>query len=76
MFVNMVSAIYLEQSLQQQGSLSLKWINFNPCKDKLLHPIKMCGEITYPFPNFNGATVKVWDWISKFTPHFNGFVIT
>ena len=26
-------------------------------------------EITYPFPNFNGATVKVWEWISYFIPH-------
>ena len=26
--------------------------------------------ITYPFPNFNGCTVKVWGWISKFIPHF------
>ena len=23
-------------------------------------------EITYPFPNFNGATVEVWEWISSF----------
>ena len=22
-------------------------------------------EITYPFPNFNGATVEVWEWISN-----------
>ena len=29
-------------------------------------------EITYPFPNFNGATVEVWEWISNFTPHFTG----
>ena len=21
------------------------------------------GEITYPFPNVNGATVEVWEWI-------------
>ena len=25
-------------------------------------------EITYPFLNFNGATVEVWEWISNFTP--------
>ena len=23
-------------------------------------------EITYPFPNFNGATVEGWEWISNF----------
>ena len=29
----------------------------------------MWDEITYPFPNFNNATVEVWKWISNFTPH-------
>ena len=24
------------------------------------------NEITYPFPNFHGATAKVWEWISNF----------
>ena len=33
-------------------------------------------EITYPFPNFNGATVEVWGWISNFIRHFTGQVIT
>ena len=28
------------------------------------------GEITYPFPNFNGCTVEVWEWISIYIPHF------
>ena len=22
--------------------------------------------ITYPFPNFSGSTVEVWEWISGF----------
>ena len=30
----------------------------------------MWGEITYPFLNFNGCTVEVWEWISYFTPNF------
>ena len=25
----------------------------------------MWDEITYPFPNFNGATAEVWEWISQ-----------
>ena len=33
-------------------------------------PSKVWDEITYPFPNFNGCTVEVWEWISKFIPHF------
>ena len=32
----------------------------------------MWDEIIYPFPNFNGATVEVWKWISNFIPHFIG----
>ena len=33
---------------------------------------KMWNEITYPFPNFNGGTVEVWEWISDIIPHFTG----
>ena len=28
----------------------------------------MWDEITYPFPNFNDATIEVWEWISNFIP--------
>ena len=31
--------------------------------------------ITYPFLNFNGATVEVYKWISNCIPHFSGHVI-
>ena len=37
---------------------------------------KAWGEITYPFPNFNGSTVEVWEWISNFITHFIMDVIT
>ena len=36
----------------------------------------MCGEIIYPFPNFNSATIEDWEWISDVTPHFIMDVIT
>ena len=36
----------------------------------------MWDEIASPFPNFNGATVEVWEWISTFISHFSGHVIT
>ena len=36
----------------------------------------MWDEITYPFLNFNGSTVEVCEWISKFTPHFVMDIIT
>ena len=37
---------------------------------------KVWDKITYPFPNFNGCIIEVWEWISIFTPHFTGHVIT
>ena len=36
----------------------------------------MWYEITYPFPNFKGEAVEVWEWISNFIPHFIMDVIT
>ena len=33
---------------------------------------KVWGEFFYPFPNFNGATVEVWEWISDFIPRLPG----
>ena len=47
----------------------LAWINNHM-------PNKVRGEITYPFLNFNGATVEVWEWISNFIPYFAMDVIT
>ena len=39
-------------------------------------PSKVWDEIINPFPNFNGCTVEVWEWISNFTPHFIMDLIT
>ena len=30
----------------------------------------LCGQITYPFPNFNGGIVDCWDWVSNFVSYF------
>ena len=55
-----------------QGLRLLAWINFTAWIDKYI----MCvDEITYPFPNFKGCTVEVWEWMSNFIPHFTGHVI-
>ena len=37
---------------------------------------KVWAEITYPFPNFNGCIVEVLKWVSKFNPHFTGYMST
>ena len=39
-------------------------------------PSKVWNEITHLFPNFNGAVVGVWEWISNFIIHFMMDVIT
>ena len=31
----------------------------------------MRGKTTYPFPNFNGAGVEIWEWISNFAQHIS-----
>ena len=33
-------------------------------------PRKAYPQITYPFPNFNGYTVEIWERISIFLSHF------
>ena len=38
--------------------------------------LKVWNEVTYPFPNFKGATVEVWEWISNIIPDFIMDVIT
>ena len=39
-------------------------------------PSKMWDEIIYPFPNFNGYTIEVWERISHFIAHIIMHVIT
>ena len=46
------------------------WIKFNPSIDNYLIHYKVFGEIIHPFPNFNCASVEVWERISNFIPHF------
>ena len=36
----------------------------------------MWDENTYPFPNFNGCTVQVWEYIRNLTPHLIMDVVT
>ena len=37
---------------------------------------KVWDEITYPFQNFNGCIVEVWEWISNSIPLYIEHVIT
>ena len=37
---------------------------------------RVCDEIIYQFPKYNGHTVEVWEWTSNFIPQFIMDVIT
>ena len=37
---------------------------------------KVWNEIIHPFPNLNGETIEVWEWISSFISHLIMGVIT
>ena len=50
------------------------WINSHPSIGNYIH-YKGWDKLTYPFPNFNGATVEVWEWISNFFSYLTGHVI-
>ena len=50
----------------RQVPLLLKWTILIPAWISYHMRIRVRGEITYPFPNFNGCTAEVWEWISKF----------
>ena len=39
-------------------------------------PGKVLDEITWPFPNVNGCTTEVWEWMGNFITHITRLVIT
>ena len=39
-------------------------------------PSKLRDQIRYPFPNFNGRIVEVWDWVSDLIADIKLDVIT
>ena len=70
------AAGYLMQSGSFKDPLNKHGLTLIPAwRSKYIHQ-KLWDEITYPFPNFNGATVEDWEWISNFIPHFTGCEIT
>ena len=74
--VNIVhSTVFVKIALRFPVPLLLTWLNFNPSLDQYM-PNKVWDKISYPFPNFNGSTVEVWEWISNFILHILMDVIT
>ena len=58
------------------GLICLHWLTLIPACISNQAPSKIWDEITYSFPNFNGSTVEVWEWISYLTPQFIMGVLT
>ena len=63
-------------AVDDMGTLLFTWIDFIPAWMNYYIHQNVWDEITYPFPNFNGFTVEVWQWISNFIPRFMMDVIT
>ena len=63
MFVgfNMYKTVHFVIQISGQEPFSQLWINFNPVRITNYAYCEVWCEITYPFPNFNGAAVEVWD---------------
>ena len=64
------------------ASLANQFIFFDICLNLIpawksnYMPSKVLDEVTYPFPNFNGYTIEVWEWTSNFIPHIIMVVLT
>ena len=58
-----------------RGSLLLTLINFIPRMYYNYIQYRVQDETNYPFTNFNGCTVEVWEWIRNFIPWFTGCVL-
>ena len=57
---------------------SFRWYGWTliPAWKSNYNHYKVWYELTYPFPNFNGAAIEIWEWINNFILHFTGHVIT
>ena len=61
--------------LWRRRNANINWTLIPAWISMFIH-YKVWDGITYPCPNFNGATVEVWEWISNFISHLIGHVIT
>ena len=75
-FIQTGSVWSMDQIGKYLRPLLLTWITLILSLISNHIPSKVWNEITYPFPNFKGATAEVWIMVSNFTPHFMSKVIT
>ena len=67
--------IIMSVSDAHQWPLLLTWLPLISVWMSNYSHYKLWNEITHPFPNFNGYTVEVWEWISNFIQYFIAHVI-
>ena len=58
--------IHVPQCLH--GPLSLTQLTLIPALISNYIHYKVCDEITYPYPSFNGGAVEIWEWLKQFPP--------
>ena len=63
-------AITDDENDEFQGPLLLTWMNLIPAWTSNHIPSLASNDITYPFPNFIGCTVEVWEWLNDSIPYF------
>ena len=73
-YMQLIESANIFSSAVPRGPFHLHWWISIPAwiRNDINH--RVLGEITYPFPNFNGAVIEVWKWINYF--HLTGNVIT
>ena len=62
--------------IRHQGPLYWHELTLIPAGISNYIPYKVCGKITYPFPNFSSCIDEVWEWIVNFISHIIIDVIT
>ena len=73
--INTVSAGGLELLHAKVSGTLLLTLTFTPAWVSNHIHFKVWDEIIYLFPNFNGAIVEVWEWISNFIAQFTGHIV-
>ena len=60
-----VLTVYILASFYKYGLTWIPtWIQSNQMTNKVW------GDITNPFPNVNGCTIEVWEWINNLITYF------
>ena len=66
------TASYKEPPVALRWQPAWFWLHYTyrhaPLERHIYLHYEMRLEMTFPFPNFNGCSVEIWDWIITFTP--------